>query len=369
MEMINFTSKLRRNLLRVIPFGIIWLVIGWVTLYTEYAVVSIMDPQPVLQAAISISPKIVLFASISVFFIGCMVGFLEVSLINRYFIKSSFPKKIISKFLIYGVLMFVIIFIFYMLAASIEMEQFILNEAVFDRYLSFLFSITNLSTNIQILFSLIVSLLYAEISENLGQSVLLNFFTGKYHNPVVEHRIFMFTDMKDSTTIAEQLGHIKYFDYLRSYYNDLSNAIIKNRGDVYQYIGDEIVISWNSKKKNAVQQSIQCFFDMKQDLAKKKDWYLETYGVFPDFKGALHLGEVTTGEIGALKKEIFFTGDVLNTTSRMQSLCKEYQVDFLVSHDLKDAIHDDFLFPFQKVGETILKGKSQSIELYTLQTH
>ena len=367
--MIKITPKFRRNVLEIIPFGIIWLIIGWVTLWTEYAVISTMDPQDVTEAAIVINPRIVLFASISVFFTGCMVGFLEVTLINRYFIKSSFPKKIISKFLIYGVLMFIMIFILYMLAASIEMNQSVFSEAVFDRYVGFLFSITNVSTNVQLLFSLIVSLLYAEISDNLGQSVLLNFFTGKYHSPVVEHRVFMFTDMKDSTTIAEQLGHVKYFDYLRSYYDDLSDAIVNHRGEVYQYIGDEIVISWNSKRKNAVQNSIQCFFAMKEALAKKKDWYLENYGIFPDFKGALHLGEVTTGEIGALKKEIFFTGDVLNTTARMQGLCKEYQVDILVSEKLLNALGTDNPIPSKTLGEVTLKGRSEKIQLHTILHH
>jgi len=365
--MSRFTPKFRRNLLRIIPFGIIWLLIGWAFLWTEYAIILMTGQQDTSQASIIITPKIVLFASFSIFFIGCLVGLLEVAFINRYFIKSSFPKKIISKFFIYGVLMFILIFIFYMFAASIEMEESVFSEAVFTRYLIFLFSITNVSTNVQLLFSLILSLLYAEISDNLGQNVLLNFFTGKYHKPVVEHRVFMFTDMKDSTAIAEKLGHIKYFDYLRSYYNDLSNAIVKHRGEVYQYIGDEIVISWNSKKRNAIHNSMQCFLAMKEDLAKKKEKYIDTYGIFPDFKGALHVGEVTTGEIGALKKEIFFTGDVLNTTARMQSLCKEYQVDLLVSNDIINSLQTQDNFHIQKVGETVLKGKSTSIELYTVQ--
>jgi adenylate cyclase len=364
--MMHFTPKFRRNLLRIIPFGLIWLIIGWVSLWTEYAVLSTIDQQEIPEIPISITPEIILFASISVFLVGCFVGFLEVTLINRYFIKSSFPKKILGKFLIYALLMFVIIFIFYMLAASIEMNQSVFSETVFDRYVNFLFSITHVSTNVQLLFSLVVSLLYAEISDNLGQNVLLNFFTGKYHKPIVEDRVFMFTDMKDSTTIAEKFGHVKYFDYLRSYYDDLSDAIIKYHGEVYQYIGDEIVISWNSRKKNAIKNSIECFFAMKEDLATKKDWYLETYGVFPDFKGALHLGEVTTGEIGALKKEIFFTGDVLNTTARMQGLCKEYGVDILVSGKMINTLDESDSFVSKVIGEVVLKGRMERIQLYTI---
>jgi adenylate cyclase len=225
---------------------------------------------------------------------------------------------------------------------------------------------TNISTSVQIGFSLLVSLIYAEIEDNLGQAVFLNFFTGKYHKPVEEHRIFMFTDMRDSTSIAETLGHVRYFEFLRHYYDDLSDAIINSYGEVYQYVGDEIVISWNMNKALAVERSVQCFFMMKADLSKKRDWYMDNFGLFPAFKGALHLGKVTTGEIGALKREIFFTGDVLNTTARMQGLCTGYGVDLLVSQNVVDALEQILNLNIKHVGKTNLKGKKETVEMYTI---
>lgn len=358
--------KLKRTLNRIIPVGFIWFVLGSFTIWVEFAIIAGTDERSLPESAISLSPEILIFASISVFIIGCLVGFIEVTFINKFFTKSSFPKKIFSKFLIYSVVLFIVIFITYMLAASIELKASVFSDEVFDKYLKFLFSITNVSTNIQILFSLGISLLYLEISDNLGQGVLLNFFTGKYHKPKIERRVFMFTDMKDSTSTAEELGHLKYFDYLRSYYEDLSNAIINNHGEVYQYVGDEIVISWNIHKKSAIENSVQCFFDMKEDLAKRRASYLETYGLFPDFKAGVHLGEVTTGEIGALKKEIFFTGDVLNTTARIQGLCKNYGVDLLTSKEFVDQLSADKNFQAQTLGETDLKGKKKKLNLYTI---
>jgi adenylate cyclase len=37
----------------------------------------------------------------------------------------------------------------------------------------------------------------------------------------------------------------------------------------------------------------------------------------PEFKGALHGGNVVVSEVGKYKSEIAYHGDVLNTTSRM----------------------------------------------------
>jgi len=176
----------------------------------------------------------------------------------------------------------------------------------------------------------------------------------------------MFIDMKDSTKIAEKLGHEQYFEFLKSYYNDLSDSIINNNGEVYQYIGDEVVISWALKKNKAILKALTCFFEMKLHLAHHKERYKVTYGVSPDFKGAIHAGEVTIGEIGALKKDIFFTGDVLNTTSRLQSLCSTYQSDLLVSEFIYNAIEPSSQFLTALKDTVTLKGKNQPITIYTV---
>jgi len=354
----------KRNIARITPFGIIWLVFGALFLWIE--AVAVGDQDNKLDTAIRLEPDIVIFALVLITLIGLLVGLAELVFVNRLFERKSFAVKIISKFLIYAAFFFLLIFVSFQIAASMELDISIFDRRIWERYVDFFFSQTNASAMVQLSFHLLVSLLYAEISENLGQNVLLNFFTGKYHKPVAETRIFMFADMKSSTTIAEELGHIKYFELLKSYYFDLSNAIVKNYGEVYQYIGDEIVISWKLKNGLDKNYCVQCFFDMKSDLLKKKNSYLKKYGVFPDFKAALHFGEVTTGEIGALKKEIFFTGDVLNTTARIQGLCNEYNVDLLVSKVLIDRLDLNDDYAVQDLGKPQLKGKIDALDLATI---
>ena len=172
--------------------------------------------------------------------------------------------------------------------------------------------------------------------------------------------------MKSSTTIAEQLGHIKYFEMLKEYYSDLSEAIIQYSGEVYQYVGDEIIVSWKYETGIADNNCIKCFFAMKKDLAKRADWYYKKFGVRPTFKAGFHFGEVTTGEIGVLKKEIIFTGDVLNATARIQALCNNYEVDLLLSEDLVKSLDLGSEFQVRSLGENELRGKKETIELYTI---
>ena len=359
------SPKKKRNISRIIPFGVIWLVLGWINLFSQEA--AKQDQNLNTSGAINVTPEVFFFASIAVTTVGLLVGAIEVVWMGNLFSKASFLQKIGYKVVFYTIFLLVVIFITFPIAAGVELYVSPLDPIVWERFSNFLTSIEFASTLVSISFSLFVSLFYSEISENIGHGVLMNFFTGKYHKPIEEKRIFLFSDMKSSTTIAEQLGHIKYFELLREYYSDFSDAIIRHSGEVYQYIGDEIVISWKYEDGIRTNNCINCFFAMKEDLKKRADWYTATFGVAPAFKAGLHVGGVTTGEIGALKKEIIFTGDVLNTTSRIQGLCNQYNVDILVSEDLIKSLNLEPEFKINSLGIFELKGKEENLELFTIQ--
>lgn len=343
----------------------IWLVLGWINLFSQEVAKQNQNLNP--SGAINVTPEVFVFASIAVTTVGLLVGTIEVVWLGNLFSKKSFSQKIGYKVIFYTIFLLVVILITYPLAAGVELHVSPLDPTVWERFSNFLNSIEFASTMVSISFSLFVSLFYSEISENIGHGVLMNFFTGKYHKPIEERRIFLFSDMKSSTTIAEKLGHIKYFELLREYYSDFMDAIVRNSGEVYQYIGDEIVISWKYEDGVKANNCINCFFAMKEDLKKRADWYSKTFGVAPTFKAGLHVGEVTTGEIGALKKEIIFTGDVLNTTARIQGLCNKYELDILVSEDLINELQLGSELQITSLGVADLKGKEEKMKLFTVQ--
>ena len=360
------SPKQKRTFLRILPFGIIWLLFGIIFLVVESAATKDYPYHP--KGVIQVDWQVFTFAMIAVTFVGLLIGTIELLLLNKLFRKSSFLKKIIGKLFIYSILLFIIIVIMFPIAASIELNASILDRAVWNKFAIYLQSISFLSTGFQMFISLGFSLFYAEISENIGPNILLNFISGKYHKPKQEERIFMFLDMRSSTTIAEKLGDATYFELLKEYYQILSTAVINTMGEIYQYVGDEMVISW--KYTNGIKDAncVRCFFMMKEDLLAKKQRLEQKYGVFPEFKAGIHLGTVTTGEIGSLKKEIIFTGDVLNACARIQALCNELKVDLLVSEELleKLTLTEDFTTKF--MGDQQLKGKLQRMKLYTINT-
>lgn len=297
---------------------------------------------------------------------GLAIGIFEVRYLNRLFDRKSFGAKIAFKALVY----LAIIIAFLLVAVTISnVQKFdapLYDAVVWNTTWNFLSSFAFWSVAIFIAAIMVIALFYSDISDNLGQGVLFNYLTGKYHRPVQEERVFMFLDMRSSTAFAERLGHVRYFEMLKAYYADMSDPIIDYAGEIYQYVGDEIVVSWTIEAGLRNNNCIRCFFAMREALARQADKYQRTYGIMPTFKAGLHCGSVTTGEIGVIKREIIFTGDVLNTAARIQGLCNEHGVDILVSEQLANQLAPDPSFTIKALGQSALRGRDQKVALFTL---
>jgi adenylate cyclase len=190
---------------------------------------------------------------------------------------------------------------------------------------------------------------------------------GRYHQPRQELRIFMFLDMRSSTAIAEELGHVRYFQLINELFTDITDPIVYSRGEIYQYVGDEISVSWPLRRGLARQRCIRCFLDIRAKLQRRADYYRARYGIVPAFKAGFHYGEVTTGEVGLVKKERIYSGDVVNTAARIQNTCNEHGVDNLISKELLDLLLPKGRLPVREIGSIALKGRRAAISLWTIE--
>ena len=358
------SPKIKRNINRILPFGFIWLITAWILLFYDFTLTGNQNLDP--KTNINLTLPVFFFASLAVFIVGLVVGTLEMVIFEKRFTNFRLLTKIGAKFLIYSCFLLLTISITYPIAESIDSGLSPFHPEVLSKFGRFLNSTMFLNTMAQLSSQLILSIIYAAISENMGHNVLKNFLTGKYHTPKNETRIFMFLDMKQSTTIAEKLGHQTYFKFLRKYYDTLSDSIINHLGEVYQYVGDEIVITWDIQNGIKNDNWLNCFIDLKNTLVDQKSVFEDEFGIIPDFRAGIHMGEVTTGEIGALKKEIVFTGDVLNTAARLQELGKEYNTDLVFSEDLKKLLTNGKSNQIQHLGGIQLRGKSIETDVFTM---
>ena len=216
-------------------------------------------------------------------------------------------------------------------------------------------------------FIMMLTLAILLIKDKFGARVLKGFLLGKYFSPKREERIFMFMDLKSSTSIAEQLGEAQYFMFLNDAFRVANQGIVDTQGEIYQYVGDEIVLSWDIKSGLKKANCLRCFYEMVDRLEQQRSYFLTKYSVTPTFKAGLHSGFVIAGEMGVMKRELVYSGDVLNTAARIQSKCNDLKVNLLVSRHLMNRINQEELkVTPESLGSLMLKGKAEKVEVMTL---
>ncbi|MEO8733295.1 MAG: adenylate/guanylate cyclase domain-containing protein [Flavobacteriales bacterium] len=190
---------------------------------------------------------------------------------------------------------------------------------------------------------------------------------GRFIKPRQQLRIFMFLDMRSSTSVAERIGDTRYFRLLNDLFNDITDPVVYSEGEIYQYVGDEISVSWGLERGVRNDRCIRCFFAIRAKLHQRSAHYQKHYGIEPVFKAGFHVGRVTTGEVGVLKRQTIFSGDVVNTAAHIQASCNALGVDNLMSKDLYDVLSlrpDRFMV--RPMGSIPLKGKRTALELFTI---
>ena len=173
----------------------------------------------------------------------------------------------------------------------------------------------------------------------------------------------MFIDMKSSTTIAEKLLHKKFSYLVQDIFNDM--AVVDNyNGEIYQYLGDGAIISWNIKKGLKRNNYLKAYYAFINVISKREKYYQRKYDLIPKFKAGMHVGKVMVLQVGQIRRDISYNGDTLNTTARIESMCNENRQNLLVSGDLHDMMKNQEGYSFKNIGNIKLKGKRKAIDIY-----
>ncbi len=210
----------------------------------------------------------------------------------------------------------------------------------------------------------IFMLILRRVNLLLGDRKLTQLLLGRFYTPREEERIFMFLDLQSSTEIAERLGHIRYSQLLQDCFNDLG-VVVQNEAEVYQYVGDEAVLTWTIREGLRNGNCLKAFYSFTSRLARNEAHYQKRYQVRPFFKAGVHLGQVTVTEVGKYKREIVYHGDTLNTAARIQAQCNKMGRELLISEELKTALPETG-FQFEPMGDIRLRGKVKKVAIYAV---
>ena len=290
---------------------------------------------------------------------GIISALIQTTIEKRFYKKVSLAKLLVIK----GGLM--ILFIFTLVTSYYLSYRLIIGEAITFQRIAFNGYISLIIYTYWILVDLSLTVI-RQVDQMLGKGTLKKVVTGQYYRPTEMFRVFMFLDLQSSTTIAEAVGHKQYSEFIQDCFLDLE-VVESFKCEVYQYVGDEVILTWDKAGGLENSHCIRAFFAFKNRLEERSTYYQEKYGFQPKFKAGMNAGVVTCTEVGSIKKEIAYHGDVLNVAARIQKKCNDYQVDLLLSDQLLHLLPKDPSFIPTKHGSLILKGKQQPTALYSME--
>jgi len=303
-------------------------------------------------------PKLILFIPSFAVFSGILFGSLQYFFEKYLFRKIPLWKLLVRLCIDQLLIISLLTVIYYFAITAMKMNtlsfwDFFKSPSAFIYYLYVFLVNSTLS-------------LLLEINRLLGRGNFFKLIAGKFYNPKEEYRIFMFVDLNSSTTIAEKLGHLAYSSFIKDCFYDL--AIVHNyNAQIYQYVGDEAVLTWERSKMKSVIECVDAFWAFDDELFKKSGYYKDKYGIVPEFKAGASIGMVTVVEIGDIKKEIAYHGNTLNTAARIEAVCNMYGEKLLVSKKLcEELVKENSTYTYARVAETQLKGKRGITEIYSI---
>lgn len=203
-------------------------------------------------------------------------------------------------------------------------------------------------------------------SQIVGERSFRDIMRGRYHRPRAEDRFFLFVDVVGSTPVAEHLGPLAVHRYLDRVFQIASSSVDEHHGEVYQYVGDEMVVTWTVAEGRTQARPLACLFAIEAALAAAAPDFEREFGTAPKIRAALHAGEVVTGEIGGSRRAIVFHGDVMNTTSRIENATRTLGSNFLVSEDALARLEGTASYAPEDLGPQQLRGRAAAMRLYAV---
>ena len=154
--------------------------------------------------------------------------------------------------------------------------------------------------------------------------------------------------------------------YLDRVFRIASDPVDQYYGEVYQYVGDEMVVTWPVEEGRAEARPLACLFAIEAALAAAAPEFEREFGTAPRIRAALHAGEVVTGEIGGSRRSIVFHGDVMNTTSRIENATRTLGRHFLVSADALERLEGAARYAPEDLGPQQLRGREAPMRVYAV---
>ena len=173
-----------------------------------------------------------------------------------------------------------------------------------------------------------------------------------------------FSDLRGFTTLSEKKERDDLLAILNQSFDSLVTPVTERGGEVLKFIGDAVLAIFPLSLEDACDKALEAAIEAQAALAAMNQERVEQGEDAIDAGIALHVGEVMYGNIGsATRLDFTVIGPAVNLASRIEGLCRDLDVDLLLSSAFKDRLKSEILL--EHLGSHRLKGVKDKVAVFS----
>ncbi len=188
---------------------------------------------------------------------------------------------------------------------------------------------------------------------------------GDVFAPARRQVTIMFADLRGFTAICDRLDPVVTVTILNDYFSHMIQAITRHHGQVTELVGDGLLALFGALETNPWQErdAVLAALEMRVELAAYNTQLRARAMPELRFGIGIHSGEVVAGVMGTGGLSKFsVTGDPINVASRIEGLTSHFQVDLLITEEIRRALDDRFRV--RAMPPALVKGKAEPIQTF-----
>ncbi len=177
----------------------------------------------------------------------------------------------------------------------------------------------------------------------------------------------LFSDIRDFTSMSEKITPEEVVFMLNEYLSEMTDAIFSNGGTLDKFIGDAVMAIFGTPKfqKDHALRAVKTGYLMLKKLEQLNEkWQKEGKQKFKIGIG-INTGIAVAGNMGSMKRmEYTVIGDTVNLASRLESLNKDLDTQFLISQSTYEQVKD--FIKVRRFDNVAVKGKQERLIVYEI---
>ena len=182
---------------------------------------------------------------------------------------------------------------------------------------------------------------------------------------------FLFCDIRGFTPISEKYkgNPAGLTKLINRFLTRMTDVIISNGGTIDKFMGDCIMAFWNAPIENRKHRelAVKSALEMTVALAEL-NMHLQAEGLPKINIGiGINTGDALVGNMGSEQRfDYSVIGDAVNLASRLESSSKTLGKTIVIGEDTRHTI--ETVYPFDYIDSITVKGKTEPVQVYTIQT-